>query len=448
MNNQLVMLPVRELHPHPDNPRKQLGDIEDLTQSIRINGVLQNLTVVPRDKGGYTIVIGHRRCAAARQAKLIEVPCVISDMDYKEQLRTMLMENIQRTDLNVQEQAQGFQMMMDLGASVKELSRDTGFSQKTINQRLKIAALNKKAVEHAVERGAQISDFIKLEKIEDPLVKDELTEKYLGTNDFNMKLQTALEKQKVKKTLAKYEKIIKEWATKVDRETANKLTWIRGYYGRDNDVPKKPAGAEDHQYFYTVPESIDTWSCITLYMEGKDKKEIIDEEREKRESFRALLEEDRKIADDFIKRRRTLVLQFLSEKTELELCDQMRNIYSLCLPLIMKAYMTDAARVSEALGAGPDKPGFIDSDEFADICGKCPLKVMMLTAMAYVPIVYQAYIEYTWQTGVPGSVIKHRPDPRSDKYFDILASLGYSISTEELQFRNGTHPVFVPKTME
>ena len=448
MNNQLVMLPIRELHPHPDNPRKQLGDIEDLTQSIRINGVLQNLTVVPREKGGYTIVIGHRRCAAARQAKLTEVPCVISDMDYKEQLRTMLMENIQRTDLNVQEQAQGFQMMMDLGASVKELSRDTGFSQKTINQRLKIAALNKKAVEHAVERGAQISDFIKLEKIEDPLIKDELVEKYLGTNDFNMKLQTALEEQKAKKTLAKYEEIIKEWATKVDRETANKLTWVRGYYGRENDVPKKPAGAEDHRYFYTIPENAGIYSCITLYIEGKEKKDIIDKEREKRESLRALLAEDRKIADDFVNRRRALVLQFLSEKTELELCDQIRNIYSTCLPLIINAYITDGARISEALGAGCDQSGFLSSDVFAEICGKQPLKVLMITAMAYVPIIYQAYIQYEWKIGYPADSITHRPDLWSDKYYDILCALGYVLSTEEQQFKDGTHPVFEPKTAE
>ena len=48
MNTNVTMIPVAQLHPHPDNPRKDLGDITELTASIKANGVLQNLTVVPR----------------------------------------------------------------------------------------------------------------------------------------------------------------------------------------------------------------------------------------------------------------------------------------------------------------------------------------------------------------------------------------------------------------
>ena len=57
---------------------------------------------------GYTVVIGHRRLAAAKLAGLRELPCVITEMTLQEQLRTMLMENMQRTDLTVYEQAQAF----------------------------------------------------------------------------------------------------------------------------------------------------------------------------------------------------------------------------------------------------------------------------------------------------------------------------------------------------
>ena len=65
----LVMLSVDKLYPHPDNPRKNLGDLTELSESIKAKGVMQNLTVVPRAErdGTYTIIIGHRRHGAAKK---------------------------------------------------------------------------------------------------------------------------------------------------------------------------------------------------------------------------------------------------------------------------------------------------------------------------------------------------------------------------------------------
>ena len=83
---QIVYLPVKKIFPHPRNPRRELGDLTDLVGSIKVKGILQNLTVVPRMENGTTVadewhaVIGHRRHAAAIQAGLEEGPCVISDM--------------------------------------------------------------------------------------------------------------------------------------------------------------------------------------------------------------------------------------------------------------------------------------------------------------------------------------------------------------------------------
>lgn len=62
MNTNVTMIPVAQLHPHPDNPRKDLGDITELTASIKANGVLQNLTVVPQSlpsgRQGYFPAVG------------------------------------------------------------------------------------------------------------------------------------------------------------------------------------------------------------------------------------------------------------------------------------------------------------------------------------------------------------------------------------------------------
>ena len=66
----LVYLSVDSIFPHQDNPRKELGDLTELAESIKAKGVMQNLTVVPRAAGGYTVIIGHRRSEASRLAGL------------------------------------------------------------------------------------------------------------------------------------------------------------------------------------------------------------------------------------------------------------------------------------------------------------------------------------------------------------------------------------------
>ena len=79
--NQITYIRTGLLSPHPRNPRKELGDVSELAESIRVSGVLQNLTVVPARSessgqltGRYTVVIGHRRLAAAKLAGLDTVP--------------------------------------------------------------------------------------------------------------------------------------------------------------------------------------------------------------------------------------------------------------------------------------------------------------------------------------------------------------------------------------
>ena len=168
----VTLIPANEIHPHPDNPRKDLGDLTELADSIKANGILQNLTVVPRVvtgeitgrtwQDGYTVVIGHRRLAAAKLAGLKELPCIVSDMGLRDQVRTMLMENIQRADLTIYEQAQGFQMMMDMGDTVEEIARKSGFSQSTVRRRVKLLALDQEKLKASVERGANLVDYMEL----------------------------------------------------------------------------------------------------------------------------------------------------------------------------------------------------------------------------------------------------------------------------------------------
>ncbi len=90
---ELQYIEVGNLFPHPDNPRKEIGDVSELAESIKQNGIFQNLTVVPNMvigevtgevwQRGYKVIIGHRRLAAAKAAGLEKVPCVVADMTPK-----------------------------------------------------------------------------------------------------------------------------------------------------------------------------------------------------------------------------------------------------------------------------------------------------------------------------------------------------------------------------
>ena len=151
--NDIQMIPIAQLKPHPDNPRKDVGDITELIDSIKKNGIMQNLTVVPvygvpteQDGTQYYILIGNRRYAAAKEAfglSGVDLPCqVVKNLSRAEQVSIMLEENMQREDLTIGEQAHGFQMMLDLGETVESIAEKTGFSKTTVKHRIELAKLD------------------------------------------------------------------------------------------------------------------------------------------------------------------------------------------------------------------------------------------------------------------------------------------------------------------
>lgn len=130
------MVPVGDLHPNPRNLRADLGDLGGLASSIKDGGVRQPLRVTPRDEGGYWIVAGHRRHAAAAQAGLSDLPCVV---DGGERLAAadvtdMLVENTQREDLTDAERVHGVQQLLDLGLSASTIGERTGLGVKHTRQ--------------------------------------------------------------------------------------------------------------------------------------------------------------------------------------------------------------------------------------------------------------------------------------------------------------------------
>jgi ParB/RepB/Spo0J family partition protein len=157
-------VPVGEIHPAEDNLRRDLGDLSDLG-SVATLGVLEPLLLTPRAAGGYTLVAGHRRHAAAVAAGLAQVPAMVRPYTDDERLEVMLVENLQRRDLSPLEEALGYRRLLDLGLRQRALALRLGVSQSLISKRLALLSLPPAALEQLDSGGITVSDALELTQL-------------------------------------------------------------------------------------------------------------------------------------------------------------------------------------------------------------------------------------------------------------------------------------------
>lgn len=197
------------IHQHPDNPRKDLGDLTELSESIKKKGIMQNLTVIPgywdekraHHDEGYTLIIGHRRFAAGKMAGITMYPCrIVEDMSYKDQVGTMLEENMQRIDLTPLEQAEGFQMMLDLGDTEEQIAEKTGFSRTTVRRRLEIAKLDRNLVKEKTDENGiyqlTLKDLAELSRIEDIETRNRILKDATDSRQIQWKVSSEIKNEK------------------------------------------------------------------------------------------------------------------------------------------------------------------------------------------------------------------------------------------------------------
>jgi ParB family chromosome partitioning protein len=145
------------IRPNPRQPRDSIGrdGLEDLAASIVEHGVIQPLIVSVSETGeGYVLIAGERRLEAARMAGLSRVPILLRQASDQERLEMALVENLQRTDLNPLESAQGYQMLAeDFGLSHKEIAKRVGKSRTSVTNTLRLLKLSQ-AVRDALTDGA------------------------------------------------------------------------------------------------------------------------------------------------------------------------------------------------------------------------------------------------------------------------------------------------------
>ncbi|MDD3303323.1 MAG: ParB/RepB/Spo0J family partition protein [Clostridia bacterium] len=150
---KVVELNITEIEPMLNQPRKIFDKekLQELTNSIKENGVIQPILVV-KDENGYTIVAGERRWRAAKNAGLKEIPAIIKDYTDVKKKQVALIENIQREDLNVIEIANALKELMEIeGYSQNEVAKVTGKSVPAVSNIMRLLKLPGKILDYILQ---------------------------------------------------------------------------------------------------------------------------------------------------------------------------------------------------------------------------------------------------------------------------------------------------------
>lgn len=301
--NHMAPLEITQILPHPDNPRKELGDLSELTKSIKENGILQEITVIPKycldtpkeeqEKPGgryiedptseYYVLMGHRRLAAYKAGHNFgSLKCKVAyNISRSEQIGIMLEENVQRNELTVPEQIESFQLMLDLGETVETISEKTGFSRSTIYRRISNADVVDE-IKEKEDYQLTISDMEELAKVSTE-EKKSILKKATSGQDIKYQVEVAIKKHEREEKIQKLIEILEAKGVIEYNEDAKELypDWWRlervGSIQIDTPDQEEIEALEGNEYF----ERPNQWqTAIEIRRPYSETEEISEEEKE------------------------------------------------------------------------------------------------------------------------------------------------------------------------
>lgn len=193
------MVLIGLIKPHPKNVRHNTIADAELVESIRQQGLLQPLVLTPTEPEGpnpqglqhYLLIAGHRRLDGLKKAGYTHAPAIIRhDLgDEADQVAAMLVENGRRADLTAMEEAEGFDLLTELGWDVDQIAAASGRSKTLIKERRRLTKLPEKA-KAAVELGQiTIDEGLTMTKL--PPKEQEALIKHAGTHNFKYEIRSA-----------------------------------------------------------------------------------------------------------------------------------------------------------------------------------------------------------------------------------------------------------------
>ncbi len=178
-------IPIIKIRPNKAQPRKQFNEEElsALSQSIKENGILQPLTVRKVSPSEFELIAGERRLRASVLAGLRKVPCIVIKCSDKESAIYALLENLQRCDLGMFEEARGIsKLIRRYGLTQEEAAARLGKSQSTIANKLRLLRLTYEEQEWIVNAGLSERHARALLRLSDEKIRREALSKIISEN--------------------------------------------------------------------------------------------------------------------------------------------------------------------------------------------------------------------------------------------------------------------------
>ena len=202
-NNSIQKINISQIVPNPSQPRKNFKDeeLKELSSSIKNQGLIQPIIVKPTDDNQFQIIAGERRWRACQLNGMHEVDCVIKEIDEKSILEAALIENIQREDLNVIEEANAYKGLIDIkGISNENLAKLIGKSPSHVSNILRLLELDTKIQEMVIQGDLSMGHARALIGVPDAINKaNEIIEKKLSVRQVE-KITSEFKNNKTKKT--------------------------------------------------------------------------------------------------------------------------------------------------------------------------------------------------------------------------------------------------------
>ena len=235
-------LKLTEIEPNREQPRKDFDEkaLSELADSIREHGVLQPLLVRPLKNGRYQLIAGERRWRASRMAGLTEVPVIVRDLDDQAAMELALIENLQRTDLNIMEEAAGYRELMErYGMTQEVVAKRVGKSRPAVANALRMLALPE-ATARLVREGKLTAGHARaLLGLPDPAEIDPLAERVLAEGLSVRETERLVADRKVSPE-KKPQPAVKNWGE--DSRLKQTVLYLSEYFGRKAQIKAKKDG--------------------------------------------------------------------------------------------------------------------------------------------------------------------------------------------------------------
>lgn len=333
--------------------------------------------------------------------------------------------------MTVYEEAKGCQLLLDLGDTVAEIAEKTGFSESKIRRRVKLCELYEEAFKESQIRQPTLADYDRLNQIKDIETRNKLLES-IGTNNFDNLLYSAVKKQETAEEKEKIEKLCLEHGMiKVQgfTEIPNDYDYM-GMFALKDLIGKDFSDGRKRYFYFAYG------SNIYIYAEAFKKQEKNDAEEEKRRLEEQRWDELAKQAEEIDERCEALRRGFMLD-TNFNDGSKKQELVKFIVAQVAAGADSKVYRFGEVVENQDDEnmDRYIN-EHWSDNNGR----MLMATAYALCKRSYEI-LSFIY-VGHSSKTISRKNNPDLNRFYALLCKLGYVMSDEEIQLRDGTHPIF------